>query len=230
MKLTDFDRIQCVCVDHRRNDWAAIEKPFKERGAKVERFIVGKGEALPRSVYNQIDPPTAPQSWTGFTYNAYCCYLAHRAIISKAKKDGLKNILLLEDDCQLLDNFDEVLVQSSKQIRELNLKWDTLTFGQNLKWAKVIQLSPNLLKLERGAYCWHAIAISQENHDMFQHFLDLPAQGAFDYLWANYTQPHFECLGLWPSIAIQKPGMSFVLSSMQDYTDWLKEKGNNDIT
>lgn len=229
MKLTDFDRIVCVCLDHRRNNWAATEKQFTLRGAKVERFIVGKGQVLPKEKYNQIDPVTAPLSWLGNNLNAFCCYTAHRAIIAQAKKDGLKNILMLEDDCQLLDNFDYILDQASTQISQLELKWDTMTFGQNIKWGKVTQVSTNLLQLKNGCYCWHAIAINQEYCDMFQHFLDLPPSGPFDWLWANHTQPHFQCYGIWPSIAVQKRGMSFVNGKIEDYTEWLKETGNNKI-
>lgn len=229
MKLSEFDKIECLCIDHRRNEWKHIDKQFNERGAKVNRFIVGKGNILPKEMYNQIDPIgiSKQKDWYGFTENAYCCYLSHRSIIKKAKYDNIKNILMLEDDCCLLDNFDEILEKADKQIKELNLKWDMLYFGSNHTWAKTESVSENILKLHGGTYCWHCVAINQEYHDMFQHLLDLPPIGAFDWLTSVYTQKNteFNCYAIWPTIAIQKPGMSHVLGSMQDYTKWFKNKG-----
>lgn len=230
MKLIDFEKIVCVSLDHRRNDWAALDKQFAARGARIERFIVGKGQVFPKEIYNQIDPVALPPSWLDKNLNAFACYTAHRAIITQAKKDKLNNILMLEDDCLLLDNFDDILARASMQIEEHNIQWDTLTCGQNIKWAEAKQISQNIIQLLRGSYCWHAIAISQQHNNMFDHFLSLPAAGPFDWLWAQYTQPQYGCYGIWPSIAIQKKGMSFINQKIEDYSGWLQEKGENDIT
>jgi GR25 family glycosyltransferase involved in LPS biosynthesis len=226
VQLTDFDRIQCVCVDHRRNEWAAMEKQFKSRGAKIERFIVGKGKVLPASAYDQIDPPDLPpnHTWVGFTKNAYYCYMAHRAILERAKSDNLKNLLMVEDDCLFAEDFDQVLKRASQQLDHLGLKWDMFYFGSNHTWGKTQEVSPNILRLLGGSYCWHCVAINQAHNDMFSHLLSLPGQGAFDWLTSRYTQPNFQCYAIWPNIALQKPGMSYVLGSMQDYRTWLTNK------
>jgi GR25 family glycosyltransferase involved in LPS biosynthesis len=224
LELNKFDRIECVCVDNRQYSWKNLIKQFELRSAKVNKFIVGKGKLLPKGQYNQIDPLKSAAGWgKQFTHNAYCCYLAHRAILEKAKKDNLKNLLILEDDCFLLENFDTILEQVNIQIEQTGTVWDTFTFGQNLKWGAATQVSENILKLNRSVYCWHAIAINQEYNNMFDHLLNLPANGPFDYLYSVYTQPKFNCYGVWPSIAVQKPGFSYVNGYYQDYTDWLKE-------
>jgi hypothetical protein len=231
IKLADFERIYLLALDERRNQWSRIDREFAARGAKVTRFIVGKGNIFPANGYAVIDPTEMPAGtpWVNGTFNAYCCHMAHRSILSRCQKDKLANVLLLEDDCQLLENFDQVVESATTQMKELGVVWDTFTFGQNVSFGDATQLASNLLKLNSGVYCWHAIAINQEHHDMFQHFLDLPVAGPFDWLWSLHTQPKYNCLGVWPSVAIQKPGISYVLGAPQDYTGYLKDKGKNVI-
>jgi GR25 family glycosyltransferase involved in LPS biosynthesis len=228
MLLSQFDRIQCLCLDSRRNDWIKIDHQFSRYGGKVERFIVGKGKILAENFYDQIDPPMPVNwlGWNGFPYNAYCCYLAHRKILEKAKNDNIKNILLLEDDVFLEDNFKDVLDQAIIQMTELDIKWDMFWYGTNLEWASANQISNNLVKLNHTAYCWHAVAI--KNH-MFDILLNLPAEGAFDFLTAKYIQPNYQCYAAWPNIAIQKAGISFVNGKFEDYSNFFKSIGNNKI-
>ena len=64
---------------------------------------------------------------------------------------------------------------------------------------------------------------------MIDHLLSLPANGPFDWLTSIHTQtnPQFNCYAVWPNIAVQKPGMSYVLGAIQDYTDYFSNKGNS---
>jgi GR25 family glycosyltransferase involved in LPS biosynthesis len=228
MKLTDFDKIQCMCVDNRCNEWKALTKQFEDRGASVDKFIVGKGHTLPREIYNRIDDPSLQiPPGTNYSGNAYHCYKAHRQMITDARDAGLKNILLLEDDCLLTPEFDEVFEQATNEIERLNLPWDFLTLGQNLTWGKTEQISEHVVRLVGGNYCWHSICLSQKYHDIFNLLLNMPEIGPFDYIWAHYiqTMPEIHSYGIFPSIALQKPGMSYVQGSMQDYTHYFDNKG-----
>lgn len=228
--LRSFDKIICLCVDHRRNEWGALTRQFEERGLNVEKFVVGKGHIFPANKYDLIDQGEPPATWLPqYTKNAYYCHMSHRKILEKAQRAGLESILLLEDDCELSEGFDGVVRQATQQLINLQVKWDTLTFGQNLVWGQADQASPNLLKLRSNVFCWHAIVINQKYNDMFSHFLSLPVEGPFDYLWSKYTQPKCNCYGIWPSVAVQRSGISYVENRYCDYTHWMKEKGNNEI-
>ena len=231
MNLCDFDRIECICLDKRVEQWEELEKQFSDRGALVNRFVVGKGSVLQKDQYDQIDEDEIPDDniWDNrFTKNAYFCHMSHRKILEKAKADGVKNILLLEDDCKLSDSFDKIINDVSNQMIELNIcdKWDTFSFGQNITWGNATRVSKNILKLNGGVYCWHAIAI---NYTVYDELLSLPIIGPFDYLWANYIQPKFNCYGIWPSVALQKPGMSYVNGKVEDYSCYMNNKGSNII-
>jgi GR25 family glycosyltransferase involved in LPS biosynthesis len=232
MKLSQFDKIVCLCLDRRLNQWEELEKAFLDRGAKPERFVVGKGKVLPKDQYSLIDPMGQPihHEWDihSFGLNAYYCYMAHREILKKAQKEGVRNLLLLEDDCKLLENFDEVIDNVEKEVEENNISWDMLYYGSNHSGGKTKKVSNHLLKLLGGTYCFHCVAINQSHNNMLSHLLSMPLQGPFDWLTSRITQPQYNCYAIWPSIAIQKPGMSYVMGSIQDYTEYFNNQGNQE--
>src|SRR5687768_15513582 len=97
MKLTDFDRAVCLCLDLRKNFWRGIDKQFGNRGVKIERFIVGKQNDQSLS-YSMHDGPDLGVWCDSYSNNARYAYKAHRKILEKAIEDNLDSILLLEDD------------------------------------------------------------------------------------------------------------------------------------
>jgi GR25 family glycosyltransferase involved in LPS biosynthesis len=226
VKLSDFDRVVCVCVDKRANEWGRLETQLASRNVVMEKFIVGEGKILPKHLYNQIDPT---ESKPGYEGRAYPCFISHKNIIKKAKEDNLKNILMLEDDCEFLPEFDEILEKGSKQLEKAGAAWDLLYLGANHTWGVTEKVGENLLRLRGGSYCWHAIAINQKYHDMFSYLLNLPEIHLYDWLTAHYTQtsPEFECYALWPNAAIQRPGVSFLSERHRDYTEWFTNMGTN---
>lgn len=221
VKLTDFDRIQLLALDQRRNDWRRIDREFAKYNGKVEKYIVGKGEILDENIYDMIDGPPLKESWNGHTSNAFYCYQAHRKILERAITEGVQNLLLLEDDVQLLDNFEinmEILEKSG-------ITWDMYYGGFNLEWGEATEVTKDVLRFNKGVYCWHCIGIKRH---MFQTLLDLPAVGPFDFLTAQFIQPDraFNCIGVWPVSAIQKPTFSYVNGAFQDYTGYFNNKKN----
>jgi GR25 family glycosyltransferase involved in LPS biosynthesis len=232
MKFSDFDRIECLCVDARCNEWDRIDKEFGKYGTPIDKFIAGKGIMLPKQAYNFIDPPhektIVPPGWysRGFTNNAYYCYLCHRKILERALQDNVKTLLMLEDDCQLMDNAETMLEKASQQMVDQNIQWDMLYLGANHTWANTKEISDNVVQCLFGTYCWHCVAINQQHHNMIKELLSLPPMGAFDWLSSQKIQPKFNCYAVWPTVAIQRPGLSNVLGSIQDYTHYFNTKGN----
>jgi hypothetical protein len=224
MKLKDFDRIQLLALDERRNLHRGIDQDFARFGGKVERFYVGKGKILDNDKYDLIDTENIESStWdtNSFSKNAYHCYVAHRKILQNALNDGVENLLLLEDDVQLLDNFQT----NMNVLSEKNVPWDMWWGGYNLTWGSATEIHKDILKFNMGVYCWHCIGIRRH---MFKVLLDLPAIGPFDYLTAKYIQPdsQTDCIGVWPVSAIQRPTFSYVNGCHQDYTEYFNKKVN----
>lgn len=220
-KLNDFERIQCLCLDRRIDQVLKLEPQWAARGIKVERFMTGDGKMLDAAEYNLIDQPNKTGRYK-FSYNM-------REIISRAKKDNLKNILILEDDCRLLDGFDSLFEYTISYMNENSIKWDLLYLGANHTWAKTEEISPTLLKCHGGTYTTHAYALNNENK-IFDTILnidfDLEAT-PFDLILATVIQPNNNCYALWPNLAIQEPCYSYINNSHADYTDYFQSKGHS---
>lgn len=219
-KLSDFEKVQCLCLDRRIDRVLQLEQQWAERGISVERFMTGEGGVLPLSEYSLIDPNPAAS-------NTFKCYYNHREMLIKAKKDGIKNLVMLEDDCVLLDGFDSAFENAVAHLNSNNLHWDILYLGANHTWANTEEISPNLLKLHGGTYCLHAFAINNDRQIIDQ-LLKLPFRpdiGPLDLWIARDIQPNYDCYAVWPNLAIQGPGYSFLVQSEQDYSEYFRSKG-----
>ena len=166
MKLKDIDMSVCLSLDVRCNEWEELDREFEKREAKIERYVVGKGNILPLSAYDFVDPidikPSSDWYARGFTDNAYYCYLSHREILKRALDRNVQNVLMMEDDCKIMDNFDVVLGNAFDQLEKNNIKWDMLYLGANHTWGKTKTISDNILKCLGGTYCWHCVIINQK--------------------------------------------------------------------
>jgi GR25 family glycosyltransferase involved in LPS biosynthesis len=56
------------------------------------------------------------------------CLLSHKKCIEFAKKNNMKNILVLEDDCKPLDNFSE-FIRIKEEYLDKNEEWDIFLGG-----------------------------------------------------------------------------------------------------
>lgn len=222
--LSYFDKIICLCVDVRCNEWARIDREFAQYGGKVQRFVVGKGKMFSPDKYDMIDKDVP--AFAGNTVNAHNCYLSHRAILEECRVAGYDKFLLLEDDVTLLDGFGAHLNSVIQQLEEVDPDWDMLNLGNNITWGLASQVAPNLLRLHQDVYCWHAIALRQK---LIEPLLALPEIGPFDLLSAQQIQPKYKCYGVWPVLARQLPGFSSVMNSVQNYNLYFDNKGNNII-
>ena len=103
----DFDAIYCVNADPATHLWEAARERLGPLGilGRVRRFSSLETEEL---------PDAGP-------------ILSHRAIIGKAKRQGLRNVLVLQDDLFFLE---DVLPRLKKSLEELrNRKWGLLHLG-----------------------------------------------------------------------------------------------------
>lgn len=92
------------------------------------------------------------------------CTMSHQAIISKAKENKLKNVLIFEDDCLFLDGFKETMYKVGEELGQFD--WDILYMGGEPN-NYLEQVSENLytMKERGGIYCLHAYAINHTFYD-----------------------------------------------------------------
>lgn len=92
------------------------------------------------------------------------CTLSHQAIIQEAKNKNYDSVLIFEDDCLFLQNFEENLRKSVFELN--NFQWDILYLGGEPN-NYLHQVNDNLytMKERGGIYCLHAYAIHKRFYD-----------------------------------------------------------------
>lgn len=98
MKISDIDRTVCLLHESRYDNKKYISNLAERIGIDIQFFIVGsKDSKLP---LDRIDSHSSKHANIN---------LSHQAIICRAKDDGCKNLLVLEDDITLTKDFAEIL-------------------------------------------------------------------------------------------------------------------------
>lgn len=228
MDLNDlFDEIFVLNVDRRAKEFTRIESMVHDAGwtRSINRFIVGKGEVLPEDEYSRIDDAGPSRKWCESGYanlpNSYHAFKAFQAIITKAYGMGLRTILLLEDDAQFTPNFKEVLEKAGEESCSVP-QWDMLYLGANHTWNRTVEVSPHLLRLF-GSLCWHAVGLKCS---VFPTIINWTPDKPID-LKAQELHNQFNCYSVWPSIATQRPGYSYVEGRERNYDEFFISKGTN---
>jgi hypothetical protein len=130
-----IEKAICLCLDKRKDEWEDLERQCNAKGIEFEKFIVGDGDILDKDLYDRIDTNDADTS--GWDYGNdttkirhYNAFMSHMEIFKKAKKQGLKRFLLLEDDAYFTGRFEDVFSKLDEQIENLqDLEFDMLFLG-----------------------------------------------------------------------------------------------------
>jgi hypothetical protein len=222
MKIHEYDRIVCLCVDQRYAiEWPRVRQLIHEKKGEARCFVEGKGELLPRDCYHQISS-TPPAGWRGHP-NAYNHFTAMQSIVREARESGVRTLLFLEDDVDFTDRFDEIVECACVDFAEFGIQWDMLYYGANHTWAETREIGPNLLRI-CGSLTLHCVGIRSTAFDAI---LTLPPHAALDLLISTQIQPVYECYSVWPSVALQMPGFSQINNANVDYTAMFRSKGRN---
>jgi len=224
-----FQEVVVLNLDKRYKEFERIESMLQNVGytRNIRRVVVGKGDILPEDEYTLIDEPRCSDVWSrgAFSHlpNSYHAFMAFRRIIGEMYNTGIKTVLILEDDAIFTDDFNETLEKAEKDIKNQNLHWDMLYLGANHTWSQTKEQSPNLLRLF-GSLCWHAVGL---HHSVYLPILQCAVDKPIDLKAAEVLHPIYNCYAVWPSIALQKPGMSFVEGRERNYNEFFVSKGAN---
>jgi hypothetical protein len=110
-----FDRVVVINLARRperlEKFWSLLgDWPFK----KPQRFEAIEGAGIPM-----------PEKWQAGV-GAWGCQLSHRAVLERAVADGVKNILVLEDDAYPIVGFTALV---EKFLKSVPADWDCLMLG-----------------------------------------------------------------------------------------------------
>jgi hypothetical protein len=135
-----FDAIYCINLDSATDRWREVSNRFERVGiaARVRRF-----SAI----------PTPANHYAG-------CALSHRAIVEEAHIQGLKNVLVFEDDVILTDDALPYLEIALKELHGRN--WNLLYLG-GCRWEHQFPFVEGCTHLQSAGpvTCTHAVAYNE---------------------------------------------------------------------
>lgn len=147
----------------------------------------------------------------------YGCLLSHVNIIKRAKEEGLKSILVLEDDVDFI-NVDYI----DKSVEQLkNKEWSLFYLGANTH-VPLNKVDENLLVLKKG-YATHAVAYHESFYDYFIENFERRNIHIIDVWLSDYGQENFKSYCTFPITAVQISNHSDIHDAFADYS-WMENK------
>lgn len=206
--INEIDVAACLLLDKRVEYWMKLQADFKKVGIDVAPCLVGEGKLFPNEMYYRVDTPDLPPQYLTTNFypswinksNAYNAFLSHRLMLEDAIKGGRKNLLIIEDDVQVEDDFLEVIENVSPFFKEN--KWDMIQFGA-YHHNNTERVTDNILKTKASGG-WHCCLINETIFKLLYSFLPI---GPFDWISEQFIQPNFNCYSIYPSIVSQRSGL-----------------------
>ena len=144
----------CINLDRRPERWEQMRSKFERCGVEgVQRFAAVDGQ-------NAI----VPTNWSD-SPGAYGCLRSHLEIIEEARRLGLNNVLIFEDDAALHPELSE---KFSSYFQQVPHSWEMLHFGAN-HMAAPVEVAANVVRIT-SANSTFAYAL---NATMFDSFIEL---------------------------------------------------------
>ena len=142
-----FERCYMVNLDRRIDRWE-----------RVHNEIIPAWPMTPIERWSAVDGSlVSPPTWWSIGSGAWGCYRSHVNILERCLTDGVKSVLVLEDDLELCDNFAE---NTQRFLEEVPDDWDMICLGGQLhippkKISEQVYQASNVI-------CTHAFAISSK--------------------------------------------------------------------
>ena len=194
-----FDAIYCITCDHRAAQWQAAQREFARFDIvhRVERFSATESDAK-----HGFDTPTGEQRHRA---TAFC----HLAIVERARRRNLENVLIFEDDVAFLDQGEQVLAAAIDQLRT-QTSWQLFYLGMNLRSSDLQQVADHLLLAPRGKpeklRSTHAYAINSSIYDSVLTYHDEVLQypdRSFPHI-DSWLPMRFDCYCVYPLFSVQE--------------------------
>jgi hypothetical protein len=114
-----FERCYVINLPSRTDRRRAMVRELDKVGMSLRP---GKVEIMPGI------RPTAAPGWPGI--GACGCFLAHLAVLQRARQQGLANVLVMEDDLTIDESFPSLQERLVEQLEEVD--WGFVYFGHRL--------------------------------------------------------------------------------------------------
>lgn len=217
MKLNEFfDKIYCINLDRRTDRWEECQKIFSKFNLEVERFSAIDGN---KENYN-----------LGYPYdNELAGAISHTKVIELAMELKLKNILILEDDVDFIQDLEGLFTKFINKIPE---DWEGILFGGNHVGGG-IQINENLIKVNRS-YALHCYGLNSKvfketidyMNSRIQNVIDNGSEVIKNSVAADFFMADLHRINNWycfrPHLAWQRTGYSDIQKNIMNY-DFLRK-------
>jgi GR25 family glycosyltransferase involved in LPS biosynthesis len=221
-----FDKIICINLDKRTDRLKESWKQWSANNLIVERMSAVEGNPMGWRHVTERDAginTIKKSSWNG----AAGCMASHVNIWKRAKAEGWKNVLIIEDDCDFIQDLQNVF---SKLIKEVPIDWDLLYLGgvHEEREGRFIptEISENIVKCARmiTTTCY---AINESCYDLAINSVLAEEPWfytAVDGYLAAVVQPKCNAYAFNAPLAWQRGSHSDIQNAHRDYSEDMKKK------
>lgn len=220
---TYFDKIYCINLEKRKDRWEEMLIEFSKHDINVEKFIASDG-----NVFNWVPPTKIEYKKTSFN-GQMGCIASHVRIYWDVIKNNYNRVLIIEDDCNFVDNLNEKFEEVIKDVPE---DWELLYFGgvHETRKGKFIpeKLTDNVV-IGRRVITTTCYGITLETCKKALEVIkpDKPEKHtAIDGFLAAGLQPNVKTYAFHPPLAWQRASYSDIQNGMRDYSEMMK---NNNV-
>jgi GR25 family glycosyltransferase involved in LPS biosynthesis len=197
-----FDKVYCINLRSRKDRWLMCEEEFKLHGIGPVKRIEGV-EGIPAGLQGYstmgLDPTTF--SFQAKLAGRIGCLSSHLKVLTDAKRNKFKKILILEDDVQFSKDFKDAFEEGHKHIPE---DWKMLYFGGNEK-GKASKVNENIIRVSHMLMA-HAVGVCCSVFDELIRELKKHEEPV-DVTYAA-MQKKFPCYSFYPYLAWQRADWS----------------------
>lgn len=191
---------------HRTDRWESIQEDFKDAPFKLERT---EGFQIHNPFKTTIENKYDAVAWT------------HIAILEKAWSEGLKTVLILEDDCVPLEDYKERWIKIKEYLDTHLDEWETFNGGQ-----LGIYDVKKVIRIEKGNLVLQAYGGSNSH---WMYFNIEPTLEKLLTLWVKTRQEidlfyPFKCknYACFPFLGEQSAGYSDISKINRDWSELYK--------
>lgn len=209
---TFFDKIYCINLDRRLDRWQLCQEQFVKLDMTVERISAVDGN--PDNVkMTATDGRIVKPGMIG-------CALSHLKTVNLAKSQGANRILILEDDIEFCDNFNEKFEEYVLYIPD---SWNLLyTGGNHLGVHNVKSINQHCVRI-LNTYTTHFIGMKSTMFDAMINRVPANLNNPIDVIYAEW-QRQYETYCTVPHLTWQKTSFSDIDNCMADYEKIVRGK------
>ena len=219
--MNKIDKIYIINLKERTDRWQHCLKQLNKYNiTNFTRFDAVKPDL------NKVNPIQYSKNnlklGTKYIIGALGCKLSHLKIIIDANQNNYKQILILEDDFLLTNNFIQKFNDTIQNIHSNNIHIDMLYLGFSIvrKDPYIDTNIDNLKKLTNG-HTTHAYLL---NRSFFQNIINeiLKCYCEIDVCYAKMQKKYNHIYGIYPCLITQMESYSDILNKNVNYDQYIK--------